>query len=168
MTSAGQLVPDMTATSDSSRSLKVFLIGNNDDDVEYITSCGCVASPPETADFVLARGTFSIMSGAEASKIPLSTAFDSTGDAASVPLNDSEASRDGVIAFSNAEDLKASIDPYLQRCKARGLPMLVSNPDFIRPGSGAPMPGQIGVHIPAFHSTIPAMKYSYITLPNYE
>jgi HAD superfamily hydrolase (TIGR01459 family) len=97
--------------------LRVFLVGNNDDDAEYIESCNCVVSPPETADFVLARGTFRIATGSDP---------------------------DSVLSYTNAEDLIADIDPYLARCKSRGLPMLVSNPDNYRPGSGAPMPGQIG------------------------
>jgi HAD superfamily hydrolase (TIGR01459 family) len=100
--------------------VKVFVVGNNDDDVEYVTSCNCVLSPPETADFVLARGTFCTISG--------------------LPSENP----DSLIAHSKAEDLVASIGPFLSRCIAMGLPMLVSNPDFHRPGSGAPMPGQIG------------------------
>ena len=100
--------------------LKVFVVGNNDDDLEYVTSCNCVLSPPETADFVLARGTFCTITGL-ASENP-----------------------DNLISYSNAEDLVASVGPFLSRCRAMGLPMLVSNPDFHRPGSGAPMPGQIG------------------------
>jgi ribonucleotide monophosphatase NagD (HAD superfamily) len=143
-TSVGQQGFDMTVTfDDSKRTLKVFVIGNNDDDTEYIRSCGCVLSPPESADFVLARGTFCIMTGSDASisnkaSSPLST----TEPSSSGPT---EPSLDGSVAFSNAEDLIANIDPYLQRCIVRGLPMLVSNPDFTRPGSGAPMPGQIGI-----------------------
>lgn len=97
--------------------LRVFLVGNNDDDAEYIESCNCIASPPETADFVLARGTFCIATGP---------------------------GPDSVLSYTNAEDLVAVIEPFLARCKSRGLPMLVSNPDNNRPGSGAPMPGQIG------------------------
>jgi HAD superfamily hydrolase (TIGR01450 family) len=100
--------------------LKVFVVGNNDEDVEYVTSCNCVLSPPETADFVLARGTFCTISG--------------------LPSGNPE----NLVAYSKAEDLVASIGPFLSRCIAMGLPMLVSNPDFHRPGSGAPMPGQIG------------------------
>jgi ribonucleotide monophosphatase NagD (HAD superfamily) len=148
-TSVGQQGSDMTVTSDDSkRTLKVFVIGNNDDDTEYIRSCGCVLSPPESADFILARGTFCILSGSNVSGAVLT----SSSNKASAPSSTKEPSSsgptepslDGSIAFSNAEDLIANIDPYLQRCIARGLPMLVSNPDFTRPGSGAPMPGQIG------------------------
>lgn len=106
---------DIEVTRDSS--MKVFVIGNNDDDKDYVTSCGCIAASPEEADFVLARGTFSFMS--------------STSHA------------DGVTSFARAEDLMDAVDPILVRCIARKLPMLVTNPDFHRPGSGAPMPGQV-------------------------
>lgn len=100
--------------------IRVFVVGNNDEDIEYVTSCNCILSPPETAHFVLARGTFCTVAG--------------------LPSENP----DNVIAYSKAEDLVASIGPSLSRCITMGLPMLVSNPDFHRPGSGAPMPGQIG------------------------
>jgi hypothetical protein len=45
------------------KKLKVFVIGNNDDDAEYISSCHCIPAAPEEADFVLARGTFCFMTG---------------------------------------------------------------------------------------------------------
>ena len=98
--------------------LKVFVVGNNDDDVEYISTSGCQAATPEEADFVLARGTFNFVTSTE----NLAT---------------------GVVTYAKAEDLMDAVEPWLQRCIARKLPMLVSNPDFHRPGSGAPMPGQI-------------------------
>ena len=96
--------------------LRVFVIGNNDDDADYVRSCNCVLAPPETAQFVLARGTFCLAAGP------------TPGD---------------TVAFSAAEDLVAAVGPWLDRCAARRLPMLVSNPDFHRPGSGAPMPGLV-------------------------
>jgi HAD superfamily hydrolase (TIGR01450 family) len=99
------------------KDLNVFVIGNADDDLKYVKTAGCQPSLPETAHFVLARGTFCIMSGSEGANI---------------------------ITYKNAADLVAATRPWLERCIARDLPMLVSNPDFHRPGSGAPMPGQIG------------------------
>lgn len=104
----------------SADKLRVFVVGNNDEDIEYVKSCNCVLSPPETADFVLARGTFCTIEGLPSEN----------------PSN--------IVAYLKAEDLVASIEPFLSRCITMGLPMLVSNPDFHRPGSGAPMPGQIG------------------------
>ena len=153
-TSAGQVDSYVTATSDDSRrTLRIFVIGNNDDDTEYIRSCGCVLSPPESADFILARGTFCIMTGSDDSitKEPSSS-------------GPTKPSLDGSVAFSNAEDLIANIDPYLQRCIARGLPMLVSNPDFTRPGSGAPMPGQIGTLCYALMEAIVVLRYIMIVV----
>lgn len=45
--------------------------------------------------------------------------------------------------FDDADILMSEIDPWLLRCATRQLPMLVSNPDFLRPGALCPMPGQI-------------------------
>ena len=94
---------------------KAFVIGNSDDDIEYMNSADCDLAPPEEADFAIARGTFSIVEHVNRVK-----------------------------NYNTAEELMAVIDPWLERCKAAGLPLLVTNPDFYRPGSGAPMPGQIG------------------------
>ena len=127
--------------------LKVFVIGNNDDDLEYIGSCGCVLAPPETADFVLARGTFCVMSGTG----EVEEAYETIMFSGSPGMRESSLFSElaqvcdgGIVAFTDAEDLMAAIDPYLERCIARNLPMVLSNPDHNRPGSGAPMPGLIG------------------------
>ena len=45
--------------------LKIFLIGNGDDDDDYVNSANCEYSTIEEADFVLARGTFCIRNGEE-------------------------------------------------------------------------------------------------------
>ena len=125
--------------------LKVFVIGNNDDDLEYISSCGCVLAPPETADFILARGTFCVMSGTgEAEDSYETMTFSGSPGMSSLFSELAQVCEGGTVAFTDAEDLMAAIDPYLERCIARNLPMLVSNPDYHRPGSGAPMPGLIG------------------------
>lgn len=49
----------------------------------------------------------------------------------------------GERRFSTAEEMMENVDPVLAVAASRRLPLLVSNPDFHRPGSGAPMPGQI-------------------------
>ena len=49
----------------------------------------------------------------------------------------------GERRFSTAEEMMENVDPVLAVGASRRLPLLVSNPDFHRPGSGAPMPGQI-------------------------
>ena len=98
----------------SDRPLRVTLIGNADDDLEYIQSCGCILADPKDADFILARGSFSY----------------------------STASINHV--YKTAEALFECIDTYLTECAMYSLPMLVTNPDTNRPGSNAPMPGRIG------------------------
>lgn len=100
--------------SGKDRSLRVAVFGNADDDVEYIQSCGCILADPKDADFILARGSFSY-----------STASSN-------------------IVYKIAEDLFQHVDSYLEECARYNLPMLVTNPDTNRPGSNAPMPGQIG------------------------
>ena len=93
---------------------KIFLFGNGQDDDEYVSSLGCVIAGPEEADFILARGTFSI-SGSDTKEFP--DAFD----------------------LFSSEAFHAGLDV----CAKRYLPMVCSNPDFYRPGSGQPMPGKI-------------------------
>lgn len=100
----------------SGRKPRVFVIGNGDDDIEYVESANCQLSSPEDADFVLARGTFSILYGHE----------------------------DEVnIKYECSKDLVNNINPWLERCAKHQLPMLVTNPDMLRPGSNDAMPGLI-------------------------
>lgn len=95
--------------------LKVAVIGNGEDDQEYIESCNCELSPIATADFVLARGMFAIDQGSA-----------------------------GKICFSTAEELMEGVGVVLSEASQRNLPMLVTNPDLNRPGNNAPMPGRLG------------------------
>jgi HAD superfamily hydrolase (TIGR01459 family) len=103
-------------TQSGGSTLKVILMGNGADDEEYLTSCGCVVSSIEEADFILARGTFCLQVGIEE-----------------------------VHEYPDAFDLlkSSTLEAILEACALRKLPMLVSNPDFYRPGSGQPMPGLI-------------------------
>lgn len=96
----------------------VFVIGNGDDDYEYISSTGCTITSPELATFMLARGTFSILDGIEEQKY-------------------------------SSEELMKNINPWLERSLKRDLLLFISNPDIMRPGSNAPMPGQIGARYKA-------------------
>jgi len=90
--------------------LRVFVFGNGEDDETYVAACGHqFVSSPEDADFVLARGTFSI----------------------------------GKKRFETAEENMNHVGAALALCELKKLPMLVTNPDFTRPGSGSPMPGAI-------------------------
>ena len=95
---------------------RVFVLGNGEDDVEYVESLGpgvaALEEDVEEATLVLARGTFSVGTRRR---------------------------------FASADETLASAEMEAALCtlSRRGVPMLVSNPDLHRPGSGAPMPGQI-------------------------
>lgn len=101
---------------DSSAPLKLFVIGNGDDDKDYIQSSGCVFASPLECELILARGTFSLYTSSN-------------------PLE--------CRNFPVADDLIQSVSPFLAQCAQRKIPMLVTNPDNMRPGSNSPMPGQI-------------------------
>lgn len=94
---------------------KFFVFGNGDDDASYIESAGCEISMSDHATAALARGTFSIWNG-----------------------------KDNEIQYKTAAELMANVDPWLAKLAARNIPLLVTNPDFSRPGNNDPMPGLIG------------------------
>ncbi len=99
-----------------SRKLKAFVIGNYDDDVEYVRSADSDLAPISSADFILARGMFSLVSD----------------------TND-------IVKFPSADDLLNNITSILKTSTERNLPMLITNPDFARPDKNkSPMPGIIG------------------------
>lgn len=105
---------------------RIFLMGNGDNDEEYVGSLGAVAVLEEDASqatLVLARGTFSV--GTQ-------------------------------CVFARAEEALASAEmaAALGTLSQRGVPMLVSNPDTHRPGSGAPMPGQIALRYAALGGAV--------------
>lgn len=114
-----ELLSDINLKLDTpSDPLKVFVIGNGDDDLEYVKSCNCIPSSPETADMVIARGTFAVL-------------CDERLDASESRI------------FPSSGDLMSNIEPWLHRCASRKLPMVVTNPDNLRPGGNDPMPGVI-------------------------
>jgi len=94
----------------------VFVFGSGDEDASYCTSAGWTLSNVEEADLLLARGTFTI--------------------------------DDGVTVVSKREDETAYwqvMEASLAVAARRKLPMLVTNPDKVRPDKGLPpMPGAIG------------------------
>jgi len=96
---------------------KVYLFGSGDNDEEYCDSAGWSLAPIEHADLILARGTFT--------------------------LNDGNAI---VSKKVDGEDAYfAAHDKVLQIAAERKIPMLVANPDRVRPDEGfPPMPGAIG------------------------
>ncbi|GKY94547.1 hypothetical protein MPSEU_000420400 [Mayamaea pseudoterrestris] len=93
------------------------ILGSGDADVEYCQSAGWSLANVEQASLLLARGTFTI----------------SDGSGNLVDKRIDEAQYDEVM------------QNVLQRAAQRKLPMLVSNPDKVRPDVGLPpMPGKLG------------------------
>ena len=95
------------------------VFGNGNDDNDYITSMQYNFCSVDDADFLLARGTFHILDGTE----------DSWN-----------------VRYSSTEPLHLSsaCQKILETAVKKGLPMIVSNPDYMRPGDNEPMPGRIG------------------------
>lgn len=89
------------SVDDPTEKLRIFVIGNNQDDLEYITSCNCVLGSPENADFVLARGTFCFMT----------------------ECNSPGIEKCGVIECSTAEQLVVESDYWLERYVSNTLPL---------------------------------------------
>lgn len=97
---------------------KCFVFGNGEEDEEYIKACGLEFAEIEEADFILARGMFTMHDSEDVLK----------------------RSGDGAFEMWDAEALRV-----LQIGASRLVPMLVTNPDFVRPdGNDSPMPGQLG------------------------
>ena len=104
--------------------LRCTVFGNGDDDESYVRTCGRVAVPIEQADFILARGLFTMLG---------------TGpDLLRNPFSD-------YSAEAEEEALRAA----LARAPG-GLPLLVANPDTVRPdGKDSPMPGLLAARYAA-------------------
>jgi HAD superfamily hydrolase (TIGR01459 family) len=95
---------------------KVVILGSGDDDLEYCESCGWTASSVEEASLVIARGTFTINDGSQV-----------------------------VHKKKDPDEYERVLAERLRQAAARRLPMLVANPDKVRPDKNRPpMPGQIG------------------------
>ena len=113
-----------TNNNHSNKKLNMFCLGSGSGDAEYIELCGgVVAKDIETADLIVARGTFTILSQNNDGK-----------DGVVV-----DKTRDGDDAYH------AALQNVLEEAARRQLPMIVANPDKVRPdGARSPMPGQIG------------------------
>ncbi|CAJ1959381.1 unnamed protein product [Cylindrotheca closterium] len=97
---------------------KVFCFGSGDGDEEYVTSCGWELASMEEADLIVARGYFTINDG----------------------TNIVHKNNDGEEAYLHA------LEEQIQQAAKRKIPMIVANPDKIRPDADrTPMPGTIGV-----------------------
>jgi HAD superfamily hydrolase (TIGR01450 family) len=95
----------------------VFVFGSGDGDEEYCTSSGWKLSSIDDADLIIARGTFTINDG----------------------------SGQIVSKEENEEEYFNVFEKTLEQASKRKVPMLVTNPDKVRPDKGLPpMPGAIG------------------------
>ncbi|KAL7543108.1 hypothetical protein ACHAXR_012675 [Thalassiosira sp. AJA248-18] len=94
----------------------VFVFGSGDDDEIYCTSAGWTLTSVEEADLIVSRGTFTI--------------------------------NDGTTIISKKEneaEYWKVMEESMTRAAQRKVPMLVTNPDKVRPDEGLPpMPGAIG------------------------
>jgi HAD superfamily hydrolase (TIGR01459 family) len=98
--------------------MKVFVFGSGDDDEEYCISSGWSLSSIHEADLIIARGTFTLNDGS--AKI---ITKQSHGD----------------------ETYNDNMSWILTVAAERRLPMLITNPDRVRPDEDlSPMPGAIG------------------------
>ena len=94
----------------------VFVFGSGDEDEHYCTSAGWTLTSIDEADLIVARGTFTVNDG---------TTITSKTE-------------------NEAEYWKVMEDSMLKAAQ-RKLPMIVCNPDKVRPDEGLPpMPGAIG------------------------
>jgi len=110
-------ISEILSSSDE-KQRKVFVFGSGDEDIEYCLSCGWTLAPITEANLILARGTFTLNDG-----IP-----------------------DNVISKKQDEEMYFQcMEKTLLIAAERRIPMLVSNPDKVRPDEGLPpMPGAIG------------------------
>ena len=94
---------------------KVLVLGSGSDDESYCTSCGWTLSSIATANLIVARGTFTICDG------------------------------DTTVHKEDDEDAYfCRLREVLELAAQRKVPMLVTNPDKVRPDEGfPPMPGAI-------------------------
>ena len=110
----------LRSNADSGKPLSAFCFGSGDGDEEYLNSCGwSLAESVETADLIVARGTFVVQSATELA--------DKKKDEAEY-----------WSAYQKALETAAGA--------SNPIPMIVCNPDKVRPDAAkSPMPGTIGV-----------------------
>mmetsp|Transcript_4387 Transcript_4387/g.12109 ORF Transcript_4387/g.12109 Transcript_4387/m.12109 type:complete len:377 (-) Transcript_4387:2794-3924(-) len=110
------LWPTVLKNQPRDKKKKVFVFGSGDDDQPYCESCGWELAPMNEANLIVARGTFTV--------------------------------NDGTSVINKREDAQAyedALEAQLQKAAELRLPMLITNPDKIRPDvERPPMPGKIG------------------------
>lgn len=99
------------------RDKNVFVFGSGDADEEYCTSSGWTLSSIDDADLIIARGTFTINDGSGT-----------------------------IVSKKEDQDQYFQVlEKMLEQASKKKIPMLVTNPDKVRPDEGLPpMPGAIG------------------------
>ncbi len=117
---------------------KVFVFGSGDGDEEYITSCGwTLCTDVEEANLIVARGTFTIY-----------TNGNGNGNGNGNANADADANEVVVVSKKDNEEIyNAVLEETLEKASKlkNPVPMLVTNPDKVRPDEGLPpMPGAIG------------------------
>lgn len=96
---------------------KAFVFGSGDGDEEYLTQAGWTVATIDEADLIVARGTFTLNDG--------------SGKIVSKKGDESQYDR--------------TLQITLEKAALRKVPMLITNPDRVRPDEGLPpMPGAIG------------------------
>jgi HAD superfamily hydrolase (TIGR01459 family) len=96
---------------------KAFLFGSGDGDEEYCNEAGWTLSTIDEADLIIARGTFTLNNG----------------------------SGNVISKKDDAEQYNQMLAVTLKKAASKKIPMLVTNPDRVRPDEGLPpMPGAIG------------------------
>jgi HAD superfamily hydrolase (TIGR01450 family) len=114
---APQPWPILDSIFESSEERNVFCFGSGDDDEEYLNSCGWKLSEMDSANLIIARGPFTINDGSSVT----------------------HKTHDGEEAYHKR------FDELIQLAAKRRIPMIVANPDKIRPDADqSPMPGTIG------------------------
>ena len=127
---------------------KVFVFGSGDNDEEYCNSRGWTLAPMEEANLIVARGTFTVNG--------MFVEFINTVGEPMYFLAHNVCfflfffgtNSDGRVVVSKRDDEEAyesALEECLQQAALRQIPMLVTNPDKIRPDAERPpMPGKIG------------------------
>jgi len=106
------------ANQQQGKNNKVLVLGTSDErDVPYVEGCGWDFAPIEEADLILACGTFTVNDG----------------------------NGNDINKRTDADAYNVALTRALRIGAARGIPMMVSNPDKIRPDcERPPMPGRLG------------------------
>lgn len=110
---------------------KVFVFGNGDDDEEYVKSLGLEFAEVQNADFVLARGMFTMQDSEDIMKRTGNDKFEVESPNACPGRGTADNLHSSAMSVQmwEQEALRS-----LQIAAGKFIPMLVTNPDLVRPG----------------------------------